>query len=278
MKNNITLQKKNCLLCGSSETRLVGTIKTKPEKETEFGIPLGKYTRNVFKCQTCKVYLNQHNMLPDSLYKANYNKATYSKKFYDTYKRIMALPYDQSDNKHRVKRILQFIKEQGLDPGNVRVLDVGSGLCVFLGELKKHGYHCVCIDPDTISIQHALEHVEVEESHIGTLYDFQSAIPFDLIAFNKVLEHVRNPIAFLTIAKQFLSDQGKIYVELPDGDNALHNGNVVDQEEFYIEHFTIFNEASIKFLAEQAGLQCLEARNIHEPSGKYTVYAFMTPN
>jgi hypothetical protein len=83
-------------------------------------------------------------------------------------------------------------------------------------------------------------------------------------------------VRVLEKAKSFAAPRGLIYVELPDGDGALKHGNTVDREEFYIEHFTIFTPTSLKFLAENSTLSVLDIRQIHEPSDKYSIYAFLS--
>ena len=269
--------KNNCHLCNAlnSEADFVFELNQKPEKETNFEIPAENYNRKIYKCKICKVYYNSHDMLPEDLYESSYNEATYKKKILDTYNRIMALDNEKSDNKNRVKRIIQFLKDKSMNPSELAALDIGSGLCVFLGELKKYVKYTACIDPDPISANHALENVNVNHAYAGVLKNFKNENKFNLISFNKVLEHVAKPIDMLSDAKKHLNINGYIYVELPDGENALKNGDLIDREEFYIEHLTIFNKESIKFLAEKAGLQCGEIHTIHEPSDKYTLYTFM---
>ena len=71
-----------------------------------------------------------------------------------------------------------------------------------------------------------------------------------------------------------LNINGYIYVELPDGENALKNVNLIDREEFYIEHLTIFNKESIKFLEKKLVCNVVKSTH-HEPSDKYTLYTFM---
>ena len=184
------------------------------------------------------------------------------------------MPREKSDNKHRVERIASFIDHLGLPREQVLALDVGSGLCVFAAELKDRGFSCYCIDPDASAIEHALQNIKVDGAHVGTLDDFETEKKFDLITFNKVLEHIKEPVKYLKKAKNFLIERGIVYIELPDGDVARQHEDIFNRQEFYIEHFTIFNKASLVFLAKQAGFECLEVNSIHEPSNKFTVYGF----
>ena len=155
------------------------------------------------------------------------------------------------------------------------VLDVGSGLCVFLGKLKKYGPRLHCIDPSPVSIEHAIKTVEVNTAFQGDFFDFESKKKYDLITFNKILEHIKNPIVMLSKAKELLKDDGTIYIELPDGRTASKNGGFIDREEFYLEHYTVFTEKSVKYLVNSVGLNIRIINEIHECSDKYTIYAFI---
>lgn len=264
-----------CYLCGSQRLTLLADIRQKPEGETDFGIPPDNYQRSIYQCENCSVYCNIHNHITDEFYTRRYNEATYSSRLYDKCQEIRNLPRERSDNKQRVERIANFIDRLGLPYNQVSVLDVGSGLCVFLAELKDMGFRCYCIDPDSAAVEHALQNVEVDSAHIGTLDDFEAEQKFNLISFNKVLEHLGKPVRYLTQARDFLASQGIVYIELPDGESALACGNTVDRQEFNMAHLTIFNEASLKFLAQASGFNCLEVGRIHEPSDKFTIYGFL---
>lgn len=266
-----------CYLCDSANLTLIADIKQKPEGETDFGIPPEDYRRLIYQCQDCSVYCNVHNYITEGFYAGRYNEATYNRQIHDKYREIRNLPRERSDNKHRVERVANFIDRLGLPREQVRILDVGSGLGVFPAELKDLGFSCYCIDPDAAAIEHALQNVKVDGAHVGTLDDFESEQKFDLITFNKVLEHVKEPLRYLKKAKDFLTDRGIIYVELPDSDGARQHGDAAERQEFSIEHCTIFNKASLIFLAQEAGFDCLEVTSIHEPSDKFTVYGFLKP-
>jgi SAM-dependent methyltransferase len=262
-----------CFLCRAADASLVADIRRKPIRETDFGAG-ENYSRQVYRCRRCDVYFNLHRMFDTSIYADSYNQATYQRNLRETYERIRNLPEEKSDNKQRVRRIVEFNNRVGT-PANTSVLDVGGGTGVFLGEMKDHGFYCYAIDPDELSTRHALDVAGVDGAHTGTLEDFNCDRTFDIISFNKVLEHVPDPVRALTTATGLLSNRGVTYIELPDADGALSNGDVVDREEFYVEHFTIFTAPSLEYLANASGLRMIESRAIHEPSDKYTLYAFL---
>ena len=268
--------KKNCYLCGAMNSTFIAKVDKKPERENDFGILPENYLRFIYKCRDCSVYFNLHENIEDGFYADAYNKAVYNHKLLDKYTQIINLPEEKSDNRQRVQRIVQFCDQMGLSYRNVKVLDIGSGLCVFLGVLKEFGFLCHCFDPDPIAVDHAVSNVKIK-GYTGTLDDFEPEEKFDIVTFNKVLEHVNDPIGMLKKAKNMLTKSGVVYVELPDGDSALKHGNAVEREEFYIEHLMVFNKDSIEYLSRKTGYDILKVESIHEPSDKFTIYAFLKP-
>ncbi len=272
------LKYKNCYLCGKSKNlKLISTITKKPKKETDFGIYAKEYYREIYFCNNCEVYNNFHTYDLDKLYFGKYNEVTYNNNLIKNFNIIKNLPEHKSDNKQRVKRINEFCKKKGFKPFTTKVLDIGSGLCVFLAELKTLGFNCYCIDPDSSSVEHAIKNVKVDGAFWGNFEDFETNMKFDIITFNKVLEHVKDPLSLLRISQKYINDGGFVYIELPDGDAALKNGEIMKREEFYIEHYTIFTDNSLKFLIKKGDFISSDIGRIHEPSDKYTLYAFFSP-
>jgi 2-polyprenyl-3-methyl-5-hydroxy-6-metoxy-1,4-benzoquinol methylase len=220
------------------------------------------------------VYYNTPNLLGAMFYRGAYHEAGHGKDLRARYQRIMALPPEDSDNRQRVRRILRFLREHGSLSAGSRILDVGSGLAVFAAEMGRAGLRCSCIDPDPSAIAHARTVTGVEHAHVGTLDDYRPRFPFDLVTLNKVLEHVLTPVQMLARARELLSADGVIYLEVPDGDGALRCASPVERGEFHAEHCTIFTKSALEYLIRRAGLRCLEASAINDPSGKCTLYAF----
>jgi len=266
-----------CFLCLAHESTLVSRITEKPRREIELGIPPQDYVREIRRCSICDVFFNCYAYDFDNLYQGAYNLSVYKNKILDEYLKIRKIPEDKSINKQRVNRVVRYLAENNINLTEINILDVGSGLCVFAGELKDRGFKCHCIEVDKLSVNHALENVKVDSAFCGSLMNFTTDIKFDLISFNRVLEHVQNPVAILEKAKEFLSDRGLVYIELPDGLGAMESGGLRDREEFFIDHYTIFNSKSLEYLASEAGFRCVKTKTIHDPADKYTLYAFLKP-
>ena len=220
-----------------------------------------------------------HNLDDSSLYAGEYVDATYGEAaaLRRNFDRINALDPARSDDVGRVQRVLTFAQAHltphpAEDPP--KILDVGSGLCVFLHQMKAAGWDCTALDPDARAVQHAQEMVGVK----AVCGDFMAAHAlglFDVISFNKVLEHIKDPVAMLAKATEFLKPSGFVYAEVPDGEMAAPEG--AHREEFFIDHWHVFSAASLALLAQRSQFSLVALERLREPSTKYTLRAFLAP-
>jgi 2-polyprenyl-3-methyl-5-hydroxy-6-metoxy-1,4-benzoquinol methylase len=261
-------------LCGGQAWQPLFHYDSPPAGETIFTALGREYMRDIFQCRHCGHCRAVHDLPLEKLYTGDYMSATYGEKMRQTYDRIMALPTEQSDNVGRVARLLAL-----LGPGQGRrVLDVGSGLCVFLARMKEQGWEGTAIDPDERAVTHAEENVGVSGIHADWLGAQVADQSYNLIAFNKVLEHVEDPVIFFAKATAVLKPGGYVYVEVPDGEAAASpaiGGAAAGpgREEFFIEHWHAFSPLSLLHLIRQSGLVVQMVERLGEPSGKYTLRA-----
>lgn len=269
-----------CYLCGGTRFIRIFSYDAPPEGETQFQFSApGAYRREVFRCNGCGHFVSVHDMDLSGLYKGDYVNSTYGGDgLRRAFERITALDPEQSDNAGRVKRILEFsgshFSSLAVGNGFPTVLDVGSGLCVFLHRMKAAGWNCTALDPDLRAVKHAQEAVGVT-AVCGDLMTAQDLGRFDAVTFNKVLEHVKDPVALLAKALEHVRPGGFVYVEVPDGEAAVVGGP--GREEFFIEHWHIFSAMSLTLLAARAGFSMRTLERLREPSGKYTLRAFLAP-
>ena len=152
------------------------------------------------------------------------------------------------------------------------LLDIGSGLAVFAYEMQKKGWDITVCEPDKRLINFAKDYIGICGISEGFLeLDIQRN--FELITLNKVLEHIEEPELFLIKCKSILSDTGIIYLEVPDSINAELSG--YEREEFFIDHMHIFSMLSLNYLTKYCDLKILKMERIIEPSGKFTICAFL---
>ncbi|MGH2824837.1 MAG: class I SAM-dependent methyltransferase, partial [Thermoleophilaceae bacterium] len=263
----------SCPFCGAEPLELAFLYEEPPAGETRFGLSPEEYRREYLRCPRCGHYLARLAIPVERIYTGAYVDATYDSAagLERTYRRIMELPPERSDNLQRVARIVGRLGTSG------RLLDVGSGLGVFPARMSERGWQVTALDPDARAGEHARSVVGVE----AVCADFLEADGlgrFDLVTLNKVLEHVPDPVAMLARARDFVNPDGTVYVEVPDGEGAAADPDGPGREEFFIEHLHVFSERSLRLLAERAGFEVAVAERLREPSGKYTLVAFLAPS
>ena len=271
----------SCLCCGSSHFINIFMYDSPPEGEIRFEFSSSRsYQREIRRCNLCGHFISIHDMDVGTLYNNDYVSSNYQDQggIARAFKRIISLPPSQSDNAGRVQRILDFSINHFVHATKnivLSVLDVGSGLGVFPYKIKEAGLDCTALDPDVRSVRHAREMVGVKAIH-GDFMEIQDIGQFDIITFNKVLEHVENPVNMLAKSLTHLNRGGFVYVEVPDGESAVVEGP--EREEFFIDHPHIFSLTSLSLLSIQAGFSVQAIERIREPSGKHTLRVFLKTN
>jgi SAM-dependent methyltransferase len=261
-------------LCGGTVFQNVFEYHAPPEGENRFPLPTGTvYDRRVVRCPACGHFLSLHDLDLRGLYQGAYVDSVYGgDRLRLAFDRVNALPPERSDNAGRVARILRFAAGLAL-PASPAVLDVGAGLAVFPRRMQQSGWRATALDPDPRAAAHARQVAGVEAICAGFLQAANLG-RYHAVTFNKVLEHVPDPVAMLARAKECLAPGGFVYVEVPDGEAAAAHGP--EREEFFIEHHHIFSAISFAILSTRAGFQVIELERLREPSGKYTLRAFLT--
>ena len=245
-----------------------------PEGETRFALGEQPYRRSYARCLLCRHWYSDHAFDLTVLYGGDYADHTYGNRLRQTYERILALPPERSDNAGRVARILAYATARFGCERSPTLLDVGAGLGVFPAKMKGAGWACTALDPDPRAAAHARDVVGVTAVAGDFLaIDLRTLGRYDVITFNKVLEHVEDPIAMLARAAGLLAAGGFVYVEVPDADAAAREGPA--REEFFIEHHHVFSAVSLAMMADRAGFAVESLERLREPSTKFTLRAFL---
>ena len=261
-----------CRFCKSNKV-LIKQFNRPPKGETNFGfLP---YSRSLWQCTGCQHITNKHNFNIDTtFYKKTYQRTTYKEKARSRFTELMSLPREQSDNRQRVNFIDNFWNDTQKNKEK-SCLDVGSGLGVFPAVLKELNWDCVAIEPDPEACEIIREKIGIEVLS-GELVECQKIGEFNLICFNKVLEHTQNPKEMLLQSTLHLKSGGLLYIELPDGETALKESGP-DREEFFVEHFDAYSRKSLELLMNSVRFKILTIDQVYEPSGKFTLRAFAMP-
>lgn len=148
-----------------------------------------------------------------------------------------------------------------LAPGPRRVLDVGCGTGRLLSLLRDVGepsweYRGIELDERAVETARA-RGFNAERARVE---DYRPDGPFDLILLQQVIEHVADPAALLRTLGSWLAPGGVVVLETPNlggWDYRLFRERLWGGYHFP-RHWVLFSRASLRRLAEAAGLDVVE--------------------
>ncbi|RDV03165.1 class I SAM-dependent methyltransferase [Undibacter mobilis] len=266
-----------CPMCDGAEMHVHFVYDKQPPLEFKFdAIKDMVYRRELHRCDRCGHLLEWINADLSRLYLADYVDKVWGDRdrIKSTFDRINSLPADRSDNAGRVANIHVYLSRcwpEGRLKAAPRLLDVGTGLGVFPYRMKQAGWDCVGIDVDATLIAHVRDQVGIA-AEVADVATVEHLGQFDLISFNRVLEHVVDPVRLLASVDRLLKPDGLVYVELPDAEAAEIEGQ--EREEYLLGHMHVFSFASYALLIARAGFDLIACERLQEPSAKYTLRGF----
>lgn len=215
--------------------------KLAPPLEPKYEIK--NYDRKILRCKLCGHFTAKHKIKVNEFYKKNYSVISHGKKMKIKFDKIINLK-SSSDNYHRVKRFLIFFKH--FKKKKISLLDVGSGLSIFIFALQKIvKWQLTGIEPDINFVKFS-KTLKLNVIHSNLKSGILKKKKFNIISLNKIIEHVKDPVKLLKISYKLLINNGYVYIEVPDGNGAskVHNGHL--REEFFVDHLHIFTKKSLK--------------------------------
>jgi SAM-dependent methyltransferase len=121
-----------------------------------------------------------------------------------------------------------------------KVLEIGCGTGYLLSRFKELGADVVGIEPGNHGRKGGSKY------GIDIINDFfpskQITTKFDYILMFCVLEHIEDPVDFLRLVRQFLKEDGCVFLMVPDGESYIDGGEV---SLLFHEHYSYFTYRSL---------------------------------
>lgn len=138
--------------------------------------------------------------------------------------------------------------------------EVGCATAPHLAQFKKAGWSVGGCDPSAKACAQAREVHDIEIDCGTEIEAFPKRSNLDLVLFSHVLEHLKDPRSALVRARNALSDNGLLLLEVPCA-TAPH---LVPPGWFSFEHLHYFTEAAMVRLLQDVGFAPLEVRIAYE--------------
>ena len=210
---------KNCVVCGSNDVVI-----------RNFGL---------ITCKSCRHVMSPLIAQPGvmELMDKAYFEEGYSERFDDVW-----------NNFYEYLKAAKVHRYLGPYFPKKKVMEIGVGSGYLLNFLKTRGYKCVGLDlsSDVRESVNKRYGIEVLSSDIKDIEE-----KFDNIVLSHVLEHISDPRAFLEHIKPRLTDDGVLYIAVPNGKGF--SANFKFWPNYVPYHLSYFNKNSICRLLEDLG-------------------------
>lgn len=152
------------------------------------------------------------------------------------------------------RRVASHVREfADILAGAEKILDVGAGSGEFAFLMQSLGKAVTGIEPNAGYAAYCRVDLglDVRSEHLDARL-FQAGA-FDLIRLNHVLEHLNDPVRYLSMIAEWLTPEGVLYVEVPNIETYAREksrGNM-----FHFGHIYNFNPWTLRAAAGLAGLE-----------------------
>lgn len=221
----------SCYLCGSAKC-------TKIHDKIRHNLSPRPY-----RCEQCGFVFLFPRMTPEE------EKEFYEKTYRTTYNNQDAEKIWQSSLPEAKDRVIRFLHLYSKD---TRLLEIGCASGYFLYSVKEYVKSVMGVELTTDFLKFARDRGLDVKNSLDAVEDNSC----DLIFMFHVLEHIEDPVGFLTEVKKKLSSSGKLIIEVPNvNDILVSTYKIPDHLDFYweIAHKYYFSKESLKEVLDRAG-------------------------
>lgn len=155
---------------------------------------------------------------------------------------------DVDEARARVHRMLDMLRP------DTSVLEIGGGSGAFLKAVEPYVARVVGVEPDSESRSWAGRELGIEIK--ADVAEAAATGPFDVISLFHVVEHLRDPVAYLNGLGAMLAPHGRLVVEVPNVDDALVSVyDIPAYRQFYFQkaHLYYFSKKTLAAALAKAG-------------------------
>lgn len=173
-------------------------------------------------------------------------------------KEMLKVHYSKLPYSYYQEHMLGLIKKHFSKKQQPTLMDFGAGYGIFVGMSVKAGFKTYAFDLSSDK-NDFMDSMGV--TIINDLTKFKNS--FDFIWVNQVFEHVSDPLSIVKQLKESLTDDGLIYIAVPDCSNLKNilAEKKLTQPLFRLlsphQHVNAFTNSTLKLLGTNSGLQPL---------------------
>lgn len=209
----------------------------------------------VVMCQNCGLVQNVPRPTAEKIARIYENDIMFDSRLRKIEPSKCYYPATPSSYKEQLDFITEFWSLYGR-----RSLEVGPGDGYFLNLMANSGAKVSGVEPNVEMADF------IEKQGFGVINDiFEDTnieAEFDFVVARHVLEHTLDPMLFLDKAREALTPNGQLYVEVPNV-MAVQAHDIESQ--FPFQHLWSFSLSMLKFMVEKAGFELVVANEFMQP-------------
>jgi SAM-dependent methyltransferase len=226
-----------CRLCGSSDAELIGdSVSGAPESA-------------VYRCRSCSIVFLFPIMTADEeekFYRAEFEKYMEGRAGSGWKSPEAHFQSFQPEGVRRLALVQPHLKSRD------SVVEIGSSTGYFLEAIRPHVRAVKGVEPGEVYRGYAQSRGIETEPDISDLGDET----FDVIALYYVLEHFRDPVAYLSELRRRFNSKGRLLIEVPNVEDALLSRySIPTFPAFYWQkaHYHYFSRRTLADILERSG-------------------------
>lgn len=202
-------------------------------------------------CNNCRMLYLEDDVVGTGSYNAEYFQRSLTRSLtgYPDYQR-QERPL-RKNFKRYLKKVLPYLHSE-----RPSMLDVGCAYGFLLDEARRLGFrvHGVDLSEDAIKWMNANLGIE---GTAGLLADAPAG-PFDVVTVSEVIEHIGNPVLFVSELHERLADKGVLVIVTGACDASC--AKLLGKTWWYLnppDHCSIYSRAALRMLVSKAGFQVI---------------------
>jgi methionine biosynthesis protein metW len=214
-------------------------------------VPFSHY--DVLQCETCGM-----------MFAGNIVESMPLLQYYELMSKYETSAFAKAQELNEVKiGSIQFLLDE-ISPTD-SVIDIGCGEGSLLRSLKKNGFQkLIGLEPSRKNCQTVQEHwgIRAIQGGLGENISELAGETFDVVILDSVFEHLLSVQTNLKQALQYLAEDGKLCLFVPDVGVFPEENDLYQQ--FSVEHINCFSIQSLKNLMSFFGMRCIKHGNVGE--------------
>lgn len=249
----MTLIPQNCQICGCSDWEHIGTLTTGVWDKSKADLTRKELLLPLGKCDSCG-HVQMTIQYTKELFELLYFTDVSPPSIFFVPNEHEASPYEQ---------MIEFFSAQLNVHSNIVDFGCGSGNTfkalnkqnIKLGSMTGVDFNPLVEEPNVNMLAWDLNKLD----EIPRQY-WPDGI--DLAISTHVLEHVVDPVLFLTVIAKQLSESGKIFIEIPDCSHNVNFENIAFTNVVHGQHIHYYTKQSVQMIANKAGLKVTKIRQL----------------